>query len=170
MHEQFAQNYIIDFNATRAATRAGYSPRSAHVTGFRMLNDVKVTERIQELKQELAIRVEITQERVIEEYAKIAFSNVEDVVAWCKADPTLRSSEDISHSAHAAISEITVTPNAFGNTTKVKLHDKKGALDSIAKHLGMLTDRLDINANVKTENTFYIDFVTCDASKNTGDT
>ncbi len=39
-----------------------------------------------------------------------------------------------------------------------------------AKYLGLLTDRLDINANVKTENTFYIEYVKCNATKNTRDT
>lgn len=157
--EKFAQEYVVDLNATRAATRAGYSPKGAHVQGFRLLNDVKVSERIAELKAKLSVRMEITQERVIEEYAKIAFSNVEDVVAWINADPKLRASGEISHAAHAAISEITVTPNAFGNVTKVKLHDKKGALDSLAKHLGILTDKVEHSGTVKTETSFWVNFV-----------
>jgi len=38
---RFADEYVIDGNATAAAIRAGYSARSAHVTACRMLKDLE---------------------------------------------------------------------------------------------------------------------------------
>ena len=40
--QAFVANYLLDFNATQAAIRAGYSPRAAKVTGHRLLTDANV--------------------------------------------------------------------------------------------------------------------------------
>ncbi|MDX8348559.1 terminase small subunit [Cognatiyoonia sp. IB215446] len=38
---QFAREYIIDFNATQAAIRAGYSKKTAGPQGARLLSNAK---------------------------------------------------------------------------------------------------------------------------------
>jgi len=43
----FIQEYLIDFNATQAAIRAGYSPRSAQVTGSRLLSNAIIHKAIE---------------------------------------------------------------------------------------------------------------------------
>jgi phage terminase small subunit len=35
--ERFVDEYLVDLNAKQAAIRAGYSPKSAHVEGSRLL-------------------------------------------------------------------------------------------------------------------------------------
>jgi phage terminase small subunit len=50
----FVQEFVLDFNATRAAIRAGYSERSAEVTGFRLLRNAKVCEEIHKVKEQIA--------------------------------------------------------------------------------------------------------------------
>ena len=74
----FAQEYITDLNATQAAIRAGYSEDSAYSQGSRLLKDAEVRELIQQYKDERARKLNITQERVLQEYAKIGFSNIGD--------------------------------------------------------------------------------------------
>ena len=41
-HTAFVAEYLKDGNAQRAATTAGYAPKSAHVTGARLLKNVAV--------------------------------------------------------------------------------------------------------------------------------
>lgn len=52
-HKQksFVQEFVLDFNATQAAIRPGYSERSAEVTGFRLLRNAKICEEIYKLKE-----------------------------------------------------------------------------------------------------------------------
>jgi ribosomal protein L34E len=49
--EAFIKEYLKTRNATLSAIQAGYSPRSAHVTGSRLLNDAKLKQRIEQYGQ-----------------------------------------------------------------------------------------------------------------------
>lgn len=50
--EKFCVEYLVDLNATQAAIRAGYSEKTAEATASRLLRNVKVQTRIQELRKE----------------------------------------------------------------------------------------------------------------------
>ena len=63
--EKFATEYIKDANGRQAAIRAGYSPKSAHVTASRLLNDAKVQARIAALIAKRGERLEIDQDRIV---------------------------------------------------------------------------------------------------------
>src|ERR1700741_2811896 len=73
---RFAQQYVIDLNATLAAERAGYSKVCSDVTGCRLLADASVKMEIERLQAEIAMKTAITAEKVIRELAKIGFSDV----------------------------------------------------------------------------------------------
>jgi len=60
--EKFCQAYILHRNATRAAVAAGYSEASAHNQGYRLLQDEKVQERIEELTSEISTDVDVVSE------------------------------------------------------------------------------------------------------------
>lgn len=49
--EKFCVEYLIDLNATQAAIRAGYSEKTAHSQGPRLLENVEVQNRIKELRE-----------------------------------------------------------------------------------------------------------------------
>jgi len=63
--ERFCQEYTIDGNATGAARRAGYSAKTAHVQGPRLLGNVSVKARIAELQAAAANRAEVSINDVI---------------------------------------------------------------------------------------------------------
>jgi hypothetical protein len=48
--ERFAQEYLVDLNATQAAVRAGYSANSARQEGTRLLSKVSIQQAIYNLK------------------------------------------------------------------------------------------------------------------------
>jgi phage terminase small subunit len=52
--ERFCQRFVESANASGAARAAGYSPRSARNTAYRLMRDVRVVERIAELHAETA--------------------------------------------------------------------------------------------------------------------
>ncbi len=55
----FVREYVKDRNATQAALRAGYSPKSAHSQGQRLLKNVEISRQIAEITDKVAERAEI---------------------------------------------------------------------------------------------------------------
>ncbi len=54
--EHFCREYVLDPNGARAAVKAGYEPRSAHVQASRLLRNDKVQTRIGDLRADIARR------------------------------------------------------------------------------------------------------------------
>jgi hypothetical protein len=83
-----------------------------------------------------AARLGITPERVLREYGRIAFANLRDIVEWDAEGLDVKPSTELSDDKAAAMAEI-VTSAGGGKPYRVKLHDKKPALDAIARYIGM---------------------------------
>jgi len=72
----------------------------------------------------------------LQEYARIAFADLRRVADWGPDGFVLKRPEDLSDAEAAAISEI--VPGSGASGPRVKLHDKKAALDALTRHLGLL--------------------------------
>lgn len=72
--EMFCREYLIDLNATQAAIRAGYSPKTANQQAARLLVNVKVSERIAALKSERVERLEIDADAPLERLYRYVMS------------------------------------------------------------------------------------------------
>ncbi|CAM3778168.1 terminase small subunit [Litorimonas haliclonae] len=140
----FVAEYLIDLNATQAAIRAGYSEKTAYSQGQRLLKNVEIQNSLAIAKEKRADRLEITADRIAQEYAKLAFSNMENYIQITSdGEPYVDLSELTSDQA-AAISEVSVEDFTDGRgedardvrKVRFKLHDKKSALDSLGKHIG----------------------------------
>ena len=66
-YKLFAQEYIKDLNATRAAIAAGYSEKTATMQGSRLLTHDKVKQLIQENMSKREERTEITADNVLKD-------------------------------------------------------------------------------------------------------
>lgn len=143
--KRFCDEYLIDLNATQAAIRAGYSEKTAYSVGQRLLKHVEVQKRIHKLKDKRSVRTQITADRVLEEYAKIAFS---DIRRLYDGDGTLKKVTELDDDTAACVIGLDVQEGAL-DVKKYKLADKKGALDSLGKHLGMFTDKVELSGGVE---------------------
>lgn len=141
--ERFVQEYLLDSNATAAARRAGYSGKTANQIGPRLLVNIGVRAAIDARRAELAQRSEVTQERVVAEYARLAFSDPRAVMDWGPDGVTLKPSGELSDDAAAMVAEVGETRTKDGGSVKIKLHDKARALSDLAKHLGLFTTRIE---------------------------
>ena len=63
--QAFVAEYLVDFNATQAALRAGYSPRGANVTGHRLLMNPNVMAELATGREKQAAQTQITQSDVL---------------------------------------------------------------------------------------------------------
>ena len=164
--QRFVDEYLIDLNATQAATRAGYSKKTANEQGSRLLANVSVGAAITQRMNARSGRVEITQDMVLRELAKIGFSDIRKVVRWGETQVRMVDGEDdgpedmvpyhglalidsaeVDDATAAAIAEVSQSRDGL----KVKLHDKKGALVDIGRHLGMFAPpgHADLDAELK---------------------
>lgn len=157
---RFIEEYLIDLNATQAAIRAGYSARTAGQIGDENLKKPEIASALEIAMAKRSERTAITADRVLAELAKIGFADLRRAVQW-RANVTgmveeedgsqrlavtnevqLVDSDKLDDDTAAAIAEISQT--AQGGL-KIKLHDKKSALDSIGRHLGMFKDKTELS-------------------------
>lgn len=140
--KRFVEEYCVDFNATQAAIRAGYSARNADKIGAQVIGKNWVAEAIQKKIQRLNARTEITAERTLREYARLAYSDMRAYAKWGPGGVTLIDSKELSDDDAVVVAEVIQTWSKDGGSVRFKLHDKKGALDFLAKHLDLAKDDL----------------------------
>ncbi|MGW8285766.1 MAG: terminase small subunit [Candidatus Deferrimicrobiaceae bacterium] len=141
----FVREFIKDFNGTQAAIRAGYAKRGAHTEANRLLRKAEVQAELEKAQQRAAKRADITVDRIIEEYARVAFALMSDVASWGPDGVTFKDSSDLDPEVVAAIAEVSEDADKLGNRLlKVKLHSKLQALEKLGKHLGMFADKLEV--------------------------
>lgn len=130
---RFVDEYMVDFNATQAAIRAGYKAKTAHVIGAENLRKPKIAEEIARRQKDLQRRTEVSQDRVVKELARIAFA---DASVVCVTD-----FDNLTDDQRAAIQGI--RPTNFG--WEIKLCDKIKALELLGRHIGMFNDKLSLS-------------------------
>lgn len=140
----FVQEYLKDLNAKQAAKRAGY--KHPHVEGARLLAFASVQNAVEAAFAKRMERMEITAEKVLQEIARLAFSDVRKVV---EGDGTLKDVSTLDDDTAAAIAGIEVVEEfagrgaereKIGYTKKVKLWDKTASLTLLAKHLRLIVE------------------------------
>lgn len=154
-HQRFVDEYLVDLNATAAYGRAGYTARgnAAEVNACRLLRTAKVAAAVQEAMKAREQRTHITQDRVLQELARIAFFDIRKLY---NDDGTLKSPTDLDDDAAAVLSGVDVVEQGAvemdedGNlqsvplfTKKAKVFDKGAALTLAMRHLGMLTEKIE---------------------------
>ena len=167
----FADEYLIDLNATRAY-RAAYpsvkKDETAKSAGSRMLTNVNVAAYISERMQERQQRTEITQDFVLRElmaiasvkatdYARVvekdAMTEVEgemiqlydkdgNPVKYRTVEPIL--TEELTETQQKALAVIKKGRDGF----EIKPYDKVKVLELLGKHLGMWTDKVELDADM----------------------
>ena len=142
--KRFCDEYLIDLNATQAAIRAGYSPKTACEQASRLLANVKVQDEIAIEMAERSKRTGINQDRVLMEIAKMAFVNIDNVIDLDTAKvKRTATKEDL-----ACIQSVKIKPTEFGTEREIKLCDKKSNLELLGKHLGMFKDKVELEADM----------------------
>lgn len=150
---RFIDEYLVDLNGTHAAIRAGYSRNGADVQAVRLLGDARIAAAIEEGRRKLAERTQISAERVLQEVSRLAFL---DIRRAFDEDGNLKPMAELDDDTAAAIAGLEVFEEYqgrgqdreyLGRTKKIKLSDKKGALELLMRHLGLLNDKLKLGSD-----------------------
>ncbi len=157
---RFIEAMLIEPDAKAAYIAAGYKARgsAAEANASRLLRNDKVKNALQAARNARAERTEITADKVLKELALIGFSNMADYAKWAGEGAYFYDSDDLTREQAAAVAEVSSkkttrkTQNDDDVETveiKLKLHDKKGALVDIGRHLGMFTDKLEHSGKIE---------------------
>lgn len=144
---RFADEYLIDLNATRAY-KVAYpnvtKDTTAATNGGRLLRNAEIEKYISERMQERQQRTEVTQDRVVQELAAIAFAKATDYVNIKSNGVTsmvvVRPTDDLTDDQIRAIASIKEGANGI----EIKLNSKEKALELLGRHLGMWNDKMDL--------------------------
>lgn len=118
----FVDEYLVDLNATAAARRAGYSERTARVSGIDNLSKPAVAAALQAAMQERKQRVQVDQDYVV--------TGLVEIIERCK------QAKPVTNSAGKPV--MVETPD--GDLAPAYVFDAPNVLrglDLLGRHLGM---------------------------------
>lgn len=147
LQERFCYEYVIDYNATQAAIRAGYSKGTADTQGPRLLDNVGVHSLIERLRAEQRERLKMTADEVLEELAKIARSNIKRVFK----DGKILSPDDMPDEVAAAVESFEARLEFADDGAppeeirRIKMHGKIPALRILAQHHKLIGAEVEVN-------------------------
>lgn len=177
--KRFCDEYLIDFNASRAYKTAYKSCKSdltARTNASKLLTKTNIQKYISEKQKEIEEKTEITQKKIIQELAKIALFNIKDIY---NENGTLKKVTELDDDTAKAISGVKILQKAGAmkislsktndeiplehipeQTVEFKTNDKTRALELLGKHLGMFKENVnltqdkpfEVNINVKKKN------------------
>lgn len=156
--ESFISEYLIHFEAKKAAIKAGYSPKTAESQSSQLLKNPKVKKEIERRQAQTGKRNADLRDRVIQRLCTIAFSNLSD---YGEINPEegliLHEAGTVPKEKLAAISEFYINKTVkkvmsdkksktktqvMDVKMKFKLKSSERALELLARHLGLLNDTL----------------------------
>ncbi len=140
--ERFCQEYVVDLNATKAYKDVyKCSDKVANASGPRLLGNVSIQARIADLQKDLQKATGINAERVINEYAKVAFANIKSVLG---EGNVIKDISQLPDEITAAVESIQSDIRHDGGDSegytarvKVKFYSKLNALADLGRHLGI---------------------------------
>lgn len=151
---RFIDEYLVDFNATQAAIRCGYSSKTAGVIGCENLKKPNIAEAIKKKIEENAMSAE----EIILRLSDIARGNISDLMSLSTMGYHFKlTTEDeegnlIPNPKNKLIKRIkqkvtTITGKDEEKEiieTDLELLDQQAALNTLAKYRGLLIDRHEL--------------------------
>ena len=158
----FADEYLIDLNATRAY-KVAYSKvkkdEAARANGSRLLTNANVADYIEKRMKEREKRTKITQDMVLQELAKLGFFDIRKLFDDSGKPLDIASLDNETAACIAGLEVMDVYEGAredkefVGYIKKYKLSDKLKALELLGRHLGMFKDKVELSGGLDTEKT-----------------
>jgi phage terminase small subunit len=142
---RFVEEYLADLNATQAAIRAGYSPKTAGQQAWDLLKKPEIEVAIAELQQARSQRCQITADMVLAELARLAFANMMDYMRIGDGGDPYVDLSALTRDRAAGLVQFVVEDFKDGRgeeardvrKVRIKLHPKLPALIKLGEHLGL---------------------------------
>ena len=139
--ERFIAEYLIDLNATQAAIRAGYSPKTAKQQASGLLSNVNLSGKLAEARAKQAEAAGIRASDVLGHMRHVGFSDPRRLL---DERGNMLPMKDWPDDVAAAFSPLELTKRNLTagdgvqeEVVKVKAWDKLKALERLGEHLGL---------------------------------
>jgi phage terminase small subunit len=161
-HRLYAMHYALTGNAEQSAKDAGFTATTARkkayawvgisrqTSHYPLLYDLVDEIRETHLKPKIESQFNITADKVLTELARLGFSDIRQLF---NDDGAMKPINELSDDVAVCISSIEVDElyegrgedrKCIGHTRKVKLWDKKGPLELLAHHLGIIKNKVEL--------------------------
>lgn len=149
--QRFADEYLIDFNATEAYRRAGYSAKgaAAHAAASRLLANTAVQAYLTARKAELASRVELSQEEVLR---RLMFMALGDIRTLFDENGNLKAMSDLTAEQASLLQGVEVFEEYegrgkdrvyVGQTKKIKFVNRLDAVVKLGGTMGLFAKKVE---------------------------
>lgn len=139
----FCQEYLIDFNATQAAIRAGYSKKTAKEQGYQNSTKLHIQKELRKLIDKREIRTQTKADDVLLEVSRIGGVNM---VGLFNENGTVKKFQDIPENIQRSISGFEVEETFItidkeqvwtGYLKKIKFWSKDKNNELLMRHHGL---------------------------------
>lgn len=134
----FCCEYVVDFNATAACRRAGYSARTANQKSNELMRHPKVAAAIEYLQGRQQRLCDIEVDDVVRQLVNIAFFDPRELFDDAGEPIHVSALSDKAAMAIQAVKVTTIGNSEVGRGTvmEYRMADKNSAADKLMKHLG----------------------------------
>lgn len=139
--EKFIEEYLICLNGAEAARRAGYEPANARVIASQNLSKLNIWAEVEKRRDALRKKKEITLEKLVDEAAALAFSEIKQIVKVDDTGVTIYPSDEWDSDAAKAVKKVKKTTTEYGTNVEAEMADKGQNIDRLAALLGFLSDK-----------------------------
>jgi len=159
-HEAFVREYLIDFNATKAAIRAGYSPHTAKAQGSRLLTNVDIQRMVEEGKERARLANRETADstlRRLELFAKCDKRRMFDAKGNQKEIRELDEDMAIAIKGYDFLNLYDGSgdqKHCYGQVVKIRFVDPLTATIKLGEHFGLFDKKPQVQVNILNE--FYL--------------
>lgn len=137
--KRFAEEYLVDCNATQAAIRAGYSEKTANEQGARLLAKVSIKAYIDEHLKTMSDKTIADATEIMKYLTSVVRGESE-------------ASEIVVEGVGEGCSE------AREMTKKPSEKDRLKAAELLGKRYGMFSDKVNLDVDMEADLNFHIDY------------
>ena len=144
--KDFAKQYLVDLNATKAAIRAGYNERSAYNQGARLMKNDEVLALIEELQQPRNEKLETDAEWVLRRLIEEANADIADLFDDNGEVKPISEWPAVWRTGLIAGIDVDAIYDGTGKDRKVIGHTKRIKISDRIKRIEMIGKHTSINA------------------------
>jgi len=145
LQQAFAREYLVDYNGTQAARRAGYGRKGARVAASKNLKIPKVRAELARLAAPITDRTLRQAADCLKSVCAVAFGDIRELFKPSPENPDVSTLKDIGElSAHQQVLIRSYCKRTDGTFT-VTFEDRTRAKELLMKHLGLLKDRMRLD-------------------------
>ena len=148
--QRFIDEYMIDFNGTQAAIRAGYSPRTARHQAHQLVTDYRIQAELKARTAKLSEQASITVAEIVERLAAILRATMRDYLRMTAKGELALDFSRATPQQMAAVQHLEIDRAAGEDADgakkfRLRLYDKIAAADKLLRHLGAYRDRVELS-------------------------